>query len=98
MAMPRCIDHPYVRRGSPARSRHEDEHGLNEGEPQLEVEEVIVTAPPRPLRFHVFTDLARAVRTCVSYMWGSFRRIITPVRNHSPPLEQATPPMPQDTI
>ncbi len=98
MATLRRIDHPYMRRGSPARSCHEDEHGLNEGEPQLEVEEVIVTAPPQPLRLHVFTDLARAIRTHVSYMWGSFCRIITLVCDRSPPLEQAAPPTPQDTI
>ncbi len=80
------------------RSCHEDEHGWNKGEPQLEVEEVIVTAPPQLSRFHVFTDLARAIRMHVSYMWGSFHRIITPVRDRSPPLEQAAPPTPQDTI
>ncbi len=98
MEMPRHIDHPYTRHGSPARPCHKDECGLNEGEPQLEVEEVIATAPPQPSRFHVFTDLARAICTCVSYMWGSFRRIITPVRNRSSPLEQVAPPTPQDTV
>ena len=98
MEMPRRIDHPYVRRGSPARPHHEDERGLNEGEPQLEVEEVITTAPPQPSRFHVFTDLAQAIRTRVSYMWGSFRRIITPIHDRSSPLEQVAPPMPQDMI
>ncbi len=53
---------------------------------------------PAPSRFHVFTNLARAVRTRVSYMWGSFRRIITPARGPSPPLEHVAPTMPQDTI
>ncbi len=98
MLTPHRINHPYARRGSPVRPHHEDERGLNEGEPQLEVEEVIATAPPQLSRFHVFTDLARAVRTRVSYMWGSFRRIITPVRNCSSPLEQVTLPTPQDMI
>ncbi len=52
------VDHPYARRGSPARSRQEDERELNEGEPQLEVEAVTATATPQLSRFHVFTDLA----------------------------------------
>ncbi len=98
MATLRRIDHSYARCGSPTRSRHEDEHGLNEGEPQLDMEEVIVTAPPQSSRFHMFTNLARAIRMRISYMWGSFRRIITPVHDRSSPLEQAIPPTPQDTI
>ncbi len=98
MAMLRHIDHPYARRESPARFRLEDASVSNEGEPHFEVEEVTVTASPQQSRFHVFTDLARAVRTCVSYMWGSFHQILTPVRNRSPAREQAAPPTPQDTI
>ena len=98
MATPRSIDHPYARRGSPARSRQEDERELNEGEPQFEVEAATATATPQPSRFHVFTDLARAVCMRVSYMWGTFCRIITPVCDRSPPPEQYAPPMPQDTI
>ncbi len=46
----------------------------------------------------MFMDLARAVRTCVSYMWGSFCCIITPVHDRLSPLKQAVPPTPQDTI
>ncbi len=98
MATPRSIDHPYARCGSPARSHQEDERELNKGEPQFEVEAATATATPQPSRFHVFTDLARAVRTCVSYMWGMFCRIITPVRDRSPPPEPYAPPTPQDTI
>ncbi len=98
MATPRSIDHLYARCGSPARSRQEDECELNEGEPQLEVEAVTATATPQPSRFHVFTDLAQAIRMRVSYMWGTFRRIITLVRDRLPPSEQYAPPTPQDTI
>ncbi len=98
MATPRSIDHPYARCGSPARSRQEDECELNEGEKQLEVEAVTTTATPQLSRFHVFTDLARAICTRVSYMWGTFCRIITPVHDRSPPPEQYAPPTPQDTI
>ncbi len=71
---------------------------LDEEEHQIELEEVTVTAAPPPSRFHVFTNLARAIRTCVSYMWGSFHRIITLVRDCLLPLEQTTPPTPQETI
>ena len=98
MATPRSINYPYARRGSPARSRQEDERELNKGEPQLEVEAVTATTTPQLSRFHVFMDLARAIRMRVSYMWGTFRCIITPVCDRSPPPEQYAPPMPQDTI
>ncbi len=98
MATPRSINHPYARRGSPVRSRQEDECDLSTGEPQLEVEAVTATVFPQPSRFHVFTDLARAVRTRVSYMWGTFCHIVTPVRDRSLPSERYAPPTPQDTI
>ena len=58
----------------------------------------MITTPPTPSRFHVFTNLTRAICTCVSYMWGSFRHILTLARGHSPTLEHAAPSMPQDTI
>ncbi len=78
MAMPRRIDQPYARRASLTRSRQEDDHVFDEGEHQLDLEEVTVITAPPPSRFHVFANLARAVRTRVSYMWGSFCQIITP--------------------
>ncbi len=98
MTTPCRVDHPYTRRPSPSRLRAEDDHALAEGEHQIELEEVTITAPPALSRFHVFTNLARAIRTHVLYMWGSFRCILTPACGHSPPLEHAAPTMPQDTI
>ncbi len=71
---------------------------LDEGEQPIDLEEVTVTIAPQPSRLHVFTSLAQAVHTHVSYMWGSFRRILTPVCDRSPRIEKSAPSMPQDTI
>ena len=98
MATPRRVDHPYARRLSPSRLHAGDDHTLDEEENQIELEEVMITTPPALSRFHMFTNLTRAVRTRVSYMWGSFHRILTPARGHSPTLEHAAPSTPQDTI
>ena len=98
MATPCWVDHPYARHLSPSRSHAGDDHAVDEGEHQIELEEVTVTIPPAPSRFHVFTNLARALRARVSYMWGSFRHILTPAHGHSPPLKHAAPTTPQDTI
>ncbi len=71
---------------------------LDEEEQPIDLEEVTVTVAPQLLRLHVFTTLARAIRTCVSYMWGSFCHILTPVCDHLPRIEQTAPATPQDTI
>ncbi len=98
MTTPRRMDHPYVRRPSPSRSSTGGDQALDEGEHQIELDEVTIATAPAPSRFHVFTNLARAVHTRVSYMWGSFHRIIVLARRPSPPLEPVTPTTPQDTI
>ncbi len=41
---------------------------LNEEEQPIDLEEVTVTVAPQPLRLHVFTTLARAVRTRVTHV------------------------------
>ena len=67
---------------------------VDEEEQPIDVEEVTVTTAPQTSRLHMFTNLARAVCTCVSYMWGSFCCIITPIRDHSPWAKKPTPPHP----
>ncbi len=92
------MDHPYARCPSPSRSSAGGDQALDEGEHQIELDEVTITTVPALSRFHVFTNLTRAIRTCVSYMWGLFHRIIMPARGPSPPLEPVAPTTPQDTI
>ncbi len=92
------MDHPYARRPSLSRSSAGDDHDLDKGEHQNALDEVMITMVPTPSRFHVFTNLTGAVRTRVSYMWGSFHRIIMPACRPSPPLEHVAPTTPQDTI
>ena len=90
MATPCRLDHPYARRPSPSRSSAGDDHALDAGEHQIALDEVTITTAPAPSRFHMFTNLARAVCTRVLYMWGSFRHIITPARGPSllPPFSR----------
>ena len=98
MKTPRRMDHPYARRPSPSRSSAGSDQALDEGEHQIELDEVTIATAPALSRFHVFTNLARAVRTRVSYMWGSFRRIIALACGPSPPPAPVAPTTPQDTI
>ena len=98
MTTPRRMDHPYARRPSPLRLSAGGDQALDEGEHQIELDEVMIATAPTPSRFHAFTNLARAIRTHFLYMWGLFRRVIAPARRSSLPLEPVAPTMPQDTI
>ncbi len=75
-----------------------EDHMVSDDEQSIDLEEVTITTAPQMSWLHVFTNLARAIHTRVSYMWGSFRCIITPICNCLLREIQQTPPTPQETI